>query len=299
MDAAIAPLTSPLVSVDWLKQNQEQHPAGVVVVDCRFALADPELGRSHYAQAHIPGAHYLHLNGDLSGPLQPGGKRGRHPLPEADVFQAKLRALGIGPDTIVVAYDDSRFAFAARCWWLLRSLGHRSVAVLDGGWGAWVAAGLPTSSALPDIVPTGSPSPADAATEAAVSAFQNWVTIEAVKNRDPAVILVDSRSPERYCGEVEPIDPIAGHIPGAINAFWQGVSDQQGFALNREAQRDRWRQVDPKIGQTNRPMMVYCGSGVTACVNLLSLELAGIAAAQLYAGSWSDWCAYASTERRE
>ncbi len=298
MDAAIAPLTSPLVSVDWLQQTQEHHPAGVVVVDCRFALADPALGRSQYAQAHIPGAHYLHLNDDLSGPVLTGGKRGRHPLPEAEVFQAKLRALGIGPETRVVAYDDSRFAFAARFWWLLRSLGHCSVAVLDGGWAAWVAAGLPTSSVLPELVhlPV---HPALLPTDAAVPGFAHWVTIEQVKNRDSAVMLVDSRSPERYRGEVEPIDPIAGHIPGAVNAFWQGVTNDQGFALNREAQRDRWRQVDPALGSADRPMMVYCGSGVTACVNLLSLELAGMASAQLYAGSWSDWCAYEVTDRQK
>lgn len=298
----------PVVSVSWLAQRLADQRLGngegngdLVICDCRFALADGGLGRSQYNRQHIPGAHYLSLDQDLSGTVQRHG--GRHPLPDLESFAAKLSGLGIGPHTTVIAYDDSRLAFAARLWWLLRHyLGHEQVAVLDGGWSAWVAASLPTTAQLPEL-------PRAASRECLVPqpAPCRWVTIAQVKSRPATTSLVDSRAPDRYRGEVEPIDPIAGHIPGAVNAFWQDVTDEQGFVLSAEGQGDRWRRVDEAIlpnaatnpahahPPTNAPanVIVYCGSGVTACVNLLSLELAGITHAQLYAGSWSDWCSYA------
>ncbi|NJM58099.1 MAG: sulfurtransferase [Synechococcales cyanobacterium RU_4_20] len=308
----------PVVSVGWLAQqladqglgNDEDHGGhhgDLVICDCRFALADGGLGRSQYHHQHIPGAHYLSLDQDLSGPVQRHG--GRHPLPDLESFTAKLSSLGIGPNTTVIAYDDSRLAFAARLWWLLRHyLGHEQVAVLDGGWSAWVAASLPTTAQLPEwsgVVSVATPE-AGSGTASGIclvprSTPHRWVTIAQVKSRPATTILVDSRAPDRYRGEVEPIDPIAGHIPGAVNAFWQDVTDEQGFVLSAAGQGDRWRRVDEAIlpnaaaNPAHAPanVIVYCGSGVTACVNLLSLELAGITHARLYAGSWSDWCSYA------
>ena len=178
-----------------------------------------------------------------------------------------------------MAYDDSRFAFAARFWWLLRYLGHAQVAVLDGGFQAWQDAGYPVSTERPSSQP-GVFVPRPRA-EMLVSKQE----VEARKDQ-PGVVLVDSREGDRYRGEREPIDPIAGHIPGAVNYPWQAVSDAQGCVLPVEEQRRRWAEVQPA-----QEIQVYCGSGVTACVNLLSLELAGLTG-KLYAGSWSDWCSY-------
>jgi thiosulfate/3-mercaptopyruvate sulfurtransferase len=251
----------------------------VVIVDCRFALADPELGYRQYQMSHIPGAHYLDLNKDLSRPVERHG--GRHPLPDASELAKKLAAIGVNfQETLVVAYDDSRLAFAARLWWLLRYLGHDKVALLDGGWAAWQAAGYPVTDALPTPVP-GTFVP---------QLRQEWVVnIDAVKARKdlPEVVLVDSRESDRYLGKHEPIDPIAGHIPGAINYPWQDVTDAQGYLHSLAEQKQRWLDVEQKA-----EVLVYCGSGVTACVNLFSLELAGIHTGKLYAGSWSDWCSY-------
>jgi thiosulfate/3-mercaptopyruvate sulfurtransferase len=251
----------------------------VVIVDCRFALADPELGYRQYQMSHIPGAHYLDLNKDLSRPVERHG--GRHPLPDASELAKKLAAIGVNfQETLVVAYDDSRLAFAARLWWLLRYLGHDKVALLDGGWAAWQAAGYPVTDALPTAVP-GTFVP---------QLRQEWVlNIDAVKARKdlPEVVLVDSRESDRYLGKHEPIDPIAGHIPGAINYPWQDVTDAQGYLHSLTEQKQRWLDVEQKA-----EVLVYCGSGVTACVNLFSLELAGIHTGKLYAGSWSDWCSY-------
>ncbi len=271
------PSSQAAVSVDWVYQHLE-HPH-LVLVDCRFDLMHPELGRQQYTAGHLPGAYYLDLNQDLSGPVQLHG--GRHPLPDENTLTATLCALGIDSMTsVVVAYDDSRLGFAARCWWLLRYLGCDRVAVMDGGFAAWQAAGYPTTTTLPEkkngqFVP---------------SIRTEWVIDRAgVKARQdqPGVILIDSREPERYRGEREPIDPIAGHIPGAINYPWQEVTDSSGHLRPLAEQKQRWSRV-----QTAKEIIVYCGSGVTACVNLLSLELAGIPNGRLYAGSWSDWCSY-------
>lgn len=265
----------PIVSFEWLAQNLDQ--ASVVVIDCRFALADPQQGRQQYLASHIRSAYYLDLNQDLSAPV--GEHGGRHPLPNADELATKLSAMGITPETLVVAYDDSRFAFAARLWWLLRYLGHDRVAVLDGGWTNWVQRGYPVSSEVPPLTKSGHfiPQPRT-----------DWVVdIEQVKHYQdfPKAVLIDSRDEDRYLGKHEPIDPIAGHIPGAVNYPWKAVTDEQGYVHPHQAQR--W----DKITNADQ-IIVYCGSGVTACVNLLSLELAQIQHGKLYAGSWSDWCSY-------
>jgi thiosulfate/3-mercaptopyruvate sulfurtransferase len=249
------------------------------IIDCRFALGDPDLGRQQYETAHIPGAEYLDLNRDLASPVQLHG--GRHPLPDDRVLGAKLAAMGINSDTLVIAYDDSRFAFAARLWWLLRYYGHERVAILDGGYSNWVKAGYAVTADLPKTFTHGNFQP---------QLQSNWIVdIDGVKaiQASPAHLLIDSREPDRYLGKTEPIDPVAGHIPSAVNYPWQGVSTPAGFVLPIEAHQQRWAAIS-----TDVEPIVYCGSGVTACVNLFSLHLAGITPAKLYPGSWSDWISF-------
>lgn len=265
-----------VVSATWLFEHLAD--AQVAIADCRFSLADPQLGRQQYHKSHIPGAFYLDLNQDLSSPIAQHG--GRHPLPDADKLAHKLSQMGITSQTLVVAYDDSRFAFAARLWWLLRYLGHPQVAVLDGGFRGWLTSGYPVTSAIPE------PKLGDFVPQVHADKVVDITTVEA-HNDLPDVILVDSRESDRYLGEREPIDPIAGHIPGAVNYPWQEVTDAQGYLRSPTAQHQRWKKL-----QEAEEIIVYCGSGVTACVNLLSLELAGIDTGKLYAGSWSDWCSY-------
>ncbi|MEG4104801.1 sulfurtransferase [Microcoleus sp. S13_C5] len=266
-----------IVSPEWLATNTEN--LEVVIIDCRFSLADPELGQKQYQESHIPGAFYLDLNRDLASSV--GKHGGRHPLPNIEELADKLSAIGINSqETLVVAYDDSRLAFAARLWWLLRYMGHSKVALLDGGFSGWKAAGYPVTNTLPD--PREGQFVAQLQQDLAVD-------IEAVKERKdlPGKVLVDSRESERYEGLREPIDPIAGHIPGAVNYPWQGVTDETGKVRSASEQKQRWTELEKA-----EEIIVYCGSGVTACVNLLSLEIAGIPDAKLYVGSWSDWCSY-------
>ncbi len=282
-----------LVDVHWLFQQLERPQAKksdapeVVVIDTRFSLPEPDLGHHQYLAGHIPGAYYLDLNKDLSSDVQPHG--GRHPLPDWAVFTAKLNQLGIhsaapkGPAQIVI-YDDSRFAFAARLWWMLRYLGHEQVAILDGGIKAWERAGYPVSIDIPEVK----------AGDFKPKRQTDWtVDIEAVRQRKDRsdVVVIDSRSPERFRGEVEPIDPIAGSIPSAINAFWQQNTTEIGQIKNTKALTDQWANLDPKA-----EIIVYCGSGVTACVNLFSLVVAGHPMHKLYPGGWSDWCSYEETD---
>lgn len=266
-----------VVSATWLLEHLDD-PA-VAIADCRFSLADSELGRQQYLAAHIPGAYHLDLNRDLSSPVQKHG--GRHPLPDPAALASQIAAMGvISPQTLVVAYDDSRCAFAARLWWLLRYLGHDRVAILDGGWKNWQQAGYPTTNVIPSVkngrfVP-----------EIRPHWVLNWAEVQERQDL-PGVVLVDSRERERYLGDREPIDPVAGHIPGAVNYPWQEVTDADGYIQPANVQCDRWSDL-----ASDAEIVVYCGSGVTACVNLLSLEMAGITTSKLYAGSWSDWCSY-------
>jgi thiosulfate/3-mercaptopyruvate sulfurtransferase len=271
---------SSIITAEWLHCYLESGATPkIAIVDCRFALSDPDLGRQQYETAHIPGAQYLDLNRDLSSPV--GIHGGRHPLPDDRVLGAKLAAMGINTDTLVVAYDDSRFGFAARLWWLLRYYGHDRVALLDGGYTNWVKAGYPVTSDRLKVVTPGNFQP---------QIHSDWIVdIERVKaiQDSPTHILIDSREPDRYLGKTEPIDRVAGHIPSAVNYPWQGVSTPEGFALSIDEQRQRWAAISPDLDP-----IVYCGSGVTACVNLFSLELAGITGGKLYPGSWSDWISY-------
>lgn len=269
-----------VVSADWL--HSHLHDPQVIIVDCRFALMDRDLGRKQYLESHIEGAYYLDLNLDLSSPVQKYG--GRHPLPDLEQLATKLSAMGVtsGETTsdkkTVIAYDDSRFAFASRLWWLLRYMGHEQVAVLDGGFAGWQAQNYAINSEIPT-----------AKFGKFIPKIQtDWVVdMETVKARKdlPEVMLVDAREGDRYRGEREPIDPIAGHIEGAVNYPWVEVTNEQGFVIDNQG--DRWQEV-----KNAQEAIVYCGSGVTACVNLLSLKLAGIETGKLYAGSWSDWSSY-------
>jgi thiosulfate/3-mercaptopyruvate sulfurtransferase len=270
----------PIVSPQWLLENLGQE--NLVLADCRFNLTDPAAGDRLYKTSHIPGAYYFDLNRDLSSPVQVHG--GRHPLPDVATLSAKLRSVGVcsQPEpTLIVAYDDSRFAFAARFWWLLRYLGHERVVILDGGFSAWQAAGYPVTDAI-SINRSGDFSPQPQP--------DRVVDIETVRARKdlPTVALVDAREGDRYRGKREPIDPIAGHIPGAVNYPWQAVTDENGWVRSPTEQQQRWQEL-----AATDEILVYCGSGVTACVILLSLAIAGrIEGAKLYAGSWSDWCSY-------
>lgn len=265
-----------VVSAEWLFEHLED--SQVAIADCRFSLTDSHLGYQQYQESHILGAFYLDLNQDLSSPVAQHG--GRHPLPDLNRLAHKLSQQGITSETLVVAYDDSRFAFAARLWWLLNYLGHNQVAVLDGGFRGWRASGYPVTDVIPEA------KPGNFVPQIQVDRVVDIATVKARKD-SPGVILVDSRESDRYLGKHEPIDRIAGHIPGAVNYPWQEVSDAQGYLRSPTAQRDRWEKL-----KSAEEIIVYCGSGVTACVNLLSLELAGIGTGKLYAGSWSDWCSY-------
>jgi len=267
--------TPTVVSAAWLYEHLNDPQ--VAIADCRFALCEPQLGQQQYNTSHILGASYFDLNNDLSSPVQQHG--GRHPLPDLEVLAQKLSAIGVDAQTLVVAYDDSRFAFAARLWWLLRYLGHDRVAVLDGGFKAWQDLGLPVTDTITPRTPK------QFTWQLQPSLRVDIADVKARKDL-PGVALVDSREGDRYRGEREPIDPIAGHIPGAVNFPWQDVSNRDGFLYSPQAQRQKWQQLQ------EREIIVYCGSGVTACVNLLSLHLAGIDSASLYVGSWSDWCSH-------
>ncbi|MEM1172043.1 MAG: sulfurtransferase [Cyanobacteria bacterium P01_H01_bin.35] len=267
--------TNFLISPQWLANHLNDQ--NLIIIDCRFSLADPELGKKQYQQSHIPGAFYLDLNQDLSNPVQKHG--GRHPLPNLNELSQKLATIGVKyQETLIVAYDDSRFAFASRLWWLLTYMGHKKVALLDGGFSGWQKEYPVTNK-----ISTGNLGFFEPQIQSKMV-----VDIETVKARKdlPEVVLVDSRDSDRYLGKHEPIDPIAGHIPGAVNYPWKQVTDENSQAKVSE-QVSRWEEV-----KNAEEVIVYCGSGVTACVNLWSLKMAGINTGKLYAGSWSDWCSY-------
>jgi thiosulfate/3-mercaptopyruvate sulfurtransferase len=269
-------MANMLVSSEWLANHQEDK--NLVVVDCHFSLADPQLGYQQYLQGHIPGAYYLDLNRDLASPVQQHG--GRHPLPDITTLATKLSQMGVTAQTLIVAYDDSRFAFASRLWWLLKYMGHDRIAVLEGGFSAYQSSGLPISNDLP-IKREGLFVP-QMRSELAVDIHD-----VVQRQQDPSAKIVDSREGDRYQGKSEPIDPIAGHIPSAVNYPWQQVTDERGWMRSPEELKEYWSEV-----LNADEVVVYCGSGVTACVNLLALELAGLSTAKLYVGSWSDWCSY-------
>lgn len=266
-----------LIDADSL-QNLLAKP-GLAVVDCRFDLMKPEAGRQAYLTAHIPGARYADLNRDLSAPIGP--RTGRHPLPSPEAFAARLGAMGIGNEIQVVAYDEANGSMAARLWWMLRWLGHGAVAVLDGGFKAWTARGGALESGEPAIHHVEHFTP-----RIDPNAVVTTAELEHLL-RDSKAVLVDARAPERYAGTVEPIDPVAGHIPGAVNHPFSANLGPDGRFLSAAELERRWRGRLP--GRDLENLVAMCGSGVTACHNLLSLEVAGLPGGKLYAGSWSEW----------
>jgi thiosulfate/3-mercaptopyruvate sulfurtransferase len=246
--------------------------------DCRFDLARPDYGRTAYLDEHLPGAIHADLNTDLAAPVT--ATSGRHPLPAPEEFAVRLRAWGVNADSRVVAYDDGNGAYASRLWWMLRWLGHDDAAVLDGGMRRWLQLGLPLTEDVPSPVPgdfVARPRPGMVVDAAAVLATTS----------DPAARILDARAPERYRGEVEPIDKVAGHVPGARNHPFATSLDGQGRFLPPHALRASL--AASLEGVAPESTIVYCGSGVTACHLLLALEHAGLAGARLYPGSWSEW----------
>jgi thiosulfate/3-mercaptopyruvate sulfurtransferase len=255
----------------------------LAVVDCRFDLMNPEAGRQAYLRAHIPGARYADLNQDLSAPIGP--HTGRHPLPLPEAFAAWLGAIGIGNDTQVVAYDEANGSIAARLWWMLRWLGHSAVAVLDGGFKAWTDHGGAVQPGESDPEAAGSRARHFTPRIDAGSVMSTAELERALSGRE--AMLVDARAQERYAGKVEPIDAVAGHIPGAVNHPFSANLGADGRFLPAAELKRRWEEHLPGSGPKN--LVAMCGSGVTACHNLLSLELAGLTGGKLYAGSWSEW----------
>ena len=250
------------------------------VFDCRHQLSDVAFGARAYAEGHLPGAFFMHLDRDLSSPMS--GSNGRHPWPDAQRLADLLGAAGVSPATQVVVYDDAGGMVAARLWFLLRWLGHERVALLDGGIGQWVKEGRPLSTELPTSAPT---------VFAATIAPRDWLlgAADVLANIDQGeLVLVDARAPDRFRGENETIDPVGGHIPGARNRFFRDNLDGNG--LFRPAAELRGEFVELLAGFEPAQAVMYCGSGASACVNLLAMEVAGLRGARLYAGSWSEWC---------
>jgi thiosulfate/3-mercaptopyruvate sulfurtransferase len=251
-----------------------------VIVDCRFDLTDPSKGEREYEEGHIPGARYAHLDRDLSGPKT--GTNGRHPLPTPAAIRERFGALGITPECQVIGYDADTGMFASRLWWLLRWMGHDSAAVLDGGLARWQREGYALRAGREQGTPTtfrGQPR-------------EDWrLTVDEVVSRlgDPSTLLVDSRSNDRYRGIGETLDPVAGHIPGAANYFFQQNLDADKRFKSPDELRAQWAPI--LKDRDAKEVVVYCGSGVSACHNLLALEHAGVSGVRIFPGSWSEWCA--------
>lgn len=257
-------LAANLDDPDWL------------VADCRFSLADADAGRRAYDEGHIPGAIHVDLDKQLSSPHIPG-RTGRHPLPDKQAWIQSVSQLGITPGMQVVAYDDAGGAMAARLWWMLRWIGHQDVALLDGGWQAWQHDGLPVSAEPPAVRPAG---------QAEHAGLPSLALTVSADDLDPdAQCLVDARDLPRFRGDTEPLDPVAGHIPGAICSPFSANLDADGRFLPPEALREKFDAATA----TGKPVVCYCGSGVTATHNILAMKIAGLPDPLLYPGSWSEW----------
>lgn len=270
-------ILTALVSTDVLAQHLAD--PDWAVFDCRHDLTDPARGRADYASSHIPGARFLHLDKDLSAAKT--GKNGRHPLPDPRTLARKLGRAGLDSRKQVVAYDAQGGSMAARLWWLMRWLGHLPVAVLDGGWNQWVAEGRPQTAEIPKPRParfSGKPG-------------RTWVSARYVHAHlgDARAVLLDARAPDRFRGRNETLDPVGGRIPGARNRFYKDNLDPNGRFKAPEALRKEF--ADVLRGSDPESVVHYCGSGVSACHNLLAMEYAGLRGARLYPGSWSEWCA--------
>ncbi|AOR72079.1 3-mercaptopyruvate sulfurtransferase [Burkholderia stabilis] len=269
-----------LISAANLAERLAAAPGSVALFDCRFDLVDPGAGEAAYAAGHIPGAQYLHLDRDLSG--RKTGTNGRHPLPTRDALATLLASHGLKQGQQVVAYDAQGGAYAARLWWLLRWLGHDSVAVLDGGLQAWEAAGHPLTTDVPQ--PAAGDFRAGAPLESTVDAAAVLANV-----KSPTRVVIDARAPDRYRGENETIDRVGGHIPGARNRFFKDNLTADGRFKTGHELRETFSTLLAGI-EPNR-VILQCGSGVTACHNALALEIAGLHGASLYPGSWSEWSA--------
>ncbi|MGM7722253.1 sulfurtransferase [Metabacillus sp. Hm71] len=268
-----------IVSTEWLAAEIEKMNEKLVIVDTRFNLINPEEGYNQYREGHIPGAVYADLEKHLSAPIDQHG--GRHPLPDVDLLAKCLGEIGIDNDSQVIIYDDQGGMIASRLWWLLHYIGVSNVAILDGGWKKWTSEN--------NSISTGVPNPSVKTLHPRVNPEWKWVDHDEVKEKlhHSDTILIDSRENPRYLGEFEPIDPVAGHIPGARNYFWKDVLNEEGSFKKRDELIAHFSDVPLK-----KEVIVYCGSGVSACPNILALKEAGYANVKLYAGSWSDWITY-------
>lgn len=265
-------MTNPLVGAAELAERLADDE--LRIVDTRWYLSDPAEGRAEYERHHLPGAIFLDLDDDLCGPDGPG----RHPLPDPDDFSQLLGARGIGNRHRVVVYDDSAGAVAARLWWMLRHLGHDRAQVLDGGYSAWWRAGLPTTADVPSWAPE---------TFVGTERRDDLMTGSELAARLGSVVLLDARASERFEGRADPIDPVAGHIPSAISVPYAENTAPDGRFMTPDELRSRF--VALGVGG-NQSVVTYCGSGVTACSNVLAAVVAGLPEPLLYPGSWSDWC---------
>lgn len=268
-----------LISASELAQALRS-PRPPVVLDCSSELGDADAGVRAYETGHIPGAHHVHMHHTLSGPRS--GHNGRNPLPDPLLFMQAMSALGIGTDTPVVAYDSSAGVYAARLWWTLRWIGHDAVAVLDGGLGAWKAAGHPVSTEAPPR-PRPAPLKARPSLEKTVGYEQLRANIDA-----PRWLVLDARAPDRFRGENETVDPVGGHIPGARNRLFRDNLQADGRFKPAAQLRAEFEAL--LEGRSPEAVVNQCGSGVSACHNLLAMAVAGLGGAALYPGSWSEWC---------
>lgn len=267
---------SNLVSMAYV--NEQLSEGTLVLMDCRFILGQPDAGREAFEAGHLPGAVYMDLEKDLSGPLSEHG--GRHPLPDFGTLTLKLRESGVDGNMHVVVYDDQGGGMASRLWWLLHLLGHPKVSLMEEGYSAWAAAGYAVSTeAVKPVLRHFQP----------VVQRDRLISMEEVKSKisSDSTVIIDAREPKRYLGIEEPIDLKAGHIPSAINRFWKDALDEQGKWKDARGQLERFADLSAE-----KEIVVYCGSGVTACPNLLALSEAGYDNIRLYSGSWSDWISY-------
>ena len=266
---------------EWL--IEKLHHDDVRIVDCRYDLSDSNAGKNLYKESHIPGSTYFDLKEQLSSPVQKHG--GRHPLPDLEHFKMSLEQAGIDRSKKVIAYDDGGLMYASRLWWLLKYMGHEDVYILEEGFNGWEDSGYPVTNKSPQFENVEYEIDLQEEMLASIEEVQ-----DIVESKKSSPVLIDSRAHERYIGEVEPIDRIAGHIPGAINKVWDESLDKGSFKSSEE-QKERFSELDPE-----EPVIVYCGSGVSATPNYIALKMAGFKNVKLYAGSYSDWISYDENE---
>lgn len=259
-----------VIETEWLSEHLED--GNIIIADCRYNLMDSSEGRRKYNASHLPRAHFVDMERDLTGEKKEHG--GRHPIPQPGDFAEKMSRIGVGKGKTVVAYDDD-LSGASRLWWLLNYFGHSDVYVLNGGIGKWIQEGRSVTSAFPD----------EKRSKFEVSVNSDLLfTVDSVKNGKDSNVIVDSRAPQRYAGKFEPIDFKAGHIPGAINIFYKDAMEPQGWMKSKDELQSLYRNAGSSP-------VIYCGSGITSCVNILSLAVIGVEA-KLYSGSFSDWISY-------